>query len=89
MSNKKRNMEINRALLDGLSRVFITNDTLKILDQLREKLFADSSDKINPVFQRKCVFLFFSLHQHAHGIIYYSAFSHIRNKPTFPIMLCC
>lgn len=39
MSNKKRNMEMNRALLDGLSRVFIRNDTLKILDQLREKLF--------------------------------------------------
>lgn len=36
MSNKKRNMEMNRALLDGLSRVFIRNDTLKILDQLRE-----------------------------------------------------
>lgn len=72
MSNKKINMEMNRALLDGLSRGFIRNYHLKILDQLREKIFKDSSEKINLVFQRKCVLSFFSLHRHTHGIIYYS-----------------
>lgn len=57
MSNKKRNMEMNRALLDGLSRVFIRNDTLKILDQLREKLFGFKWQNKSSISKELCVFI--------------------------------